>query len=58
MNWDRVQSKKTLIEELKRAVKKIRETVVFESCNSFTNQLYRLKKKILVTYENKKYMIL
>ena len=58
MNLDRVQSKKTLIEELKRAVKKIRETVVFESCNSFTNRLYRLKKKILVTYENKKYMIL
>ena len=45
MNWNRVQSKKTLIEELKRAVKKIRETVVFESCNSFMNRLYRLKKK-------------
>ena len=45
MNWDRVQSKKTLIEELKRAVKKIREIVVFESCNSFTNRLYRLKKQ-------------
>ncbi|CAF1508948.1 unnamed protein product [Adineta ricciae] len=43
MNWDNVQSKKTLINELKRAVKRIRETVIFESCKSWTNRLYRLK---------------
>lgn len=44
MNWNKVRSKKTLINELKRAVKKIRETVIFESCNSWTNRLYRLSK--------------
>jgi len=44
MNWNKVQSKKTLIEELKRAVKRIREEVVFESCESWTNRLYRLKE--------------
>ena len=44
MNWNNVKSKQTLIEELKRAVKKIREIVVFESCNSWTNRLYRLSK--------------
>jgi transposase len=44
MNWNNVRSKQTLIEELKRAVKKIREKVVFESCNSFSNRLYRLSK--------------
>ena len=44
MNWDRIQSKTTLIEELKRAVKKIRQEVVFESCSSFTNRLYRFKE--------------
>ena len=42
MNWDKVQSKQTLIEELKRAVKRIREEVVLESCESWTNRLYRL----------------
>ena len=42
MNWDKVQSKQTLIEELKRAVKRVREQVVLESCESWTNRLYRL----------------
>ncbi|CAF0904727.1 unnamed protein product [Didymodactylos carnosus] len=42
INWDKVKSKATLIQELKRAVKNIREEVVFESCNSWTNRLYRL----------------
>jgi hypothetical protein len=45
MNRDRVKSKLVLIEELKRAVKKIREIVVFESCTSWTNRLYRMSKK-------------
>jgi hypothetical protein len=44
MNWNNVRSKQTLIKELKRAVKIIRKTVVFESCNSFSNRLYRLSK--------------
>lgn len=42
MNWDKVQSKQTLIEQLKRAVKRIRKEVVLESCESWTNRLYRL----------------
>ena len=40
----KVKSKQTLIDELKRAVKKIRATVVFESCDSWTNRLYRLSE--------------
>ena len=44
MNWNKVQSKKTLIEELKRAVKRIRQEVIFESCDTWTNRLYRLSK--------------
>ena len=43
INWDLVTSKTALINELKRAVKKIRPQVVFESCASWTNRLYRLK---------------
>lgn len=45
MNWSNVQSKKTLIEELKRAVKRIRQSIVLESCKSWTNRLYRLSSK-------------
>jgi transposase len=44
MNWSKIISKKTLIEELKRSVKKIRKEVIFESCNSWTNRLFRLSK--------------
>ena len=44
LNWNEAQSKKTLIAELKRAVKRIRKEVVLESCESWTNRLYRLKK--------------
>ncbi|CAF4052985.1 unnamed protein product [Rotaria magnacalcarata] len=43
-NWNLVTSKTTLINELKRSVKKIRPEVVFESCASWTNRLYRLKQ--------------
>ena len=42
INWAKVKSKKTLIDELKRAVKRIRDSVVSESCISWTNRLYRL----------------
>ena len=42
INWDKVKSKTTLTEQLKSAVKKIRESVVFESCASWTNRLYRI----------------
>ncbi len=44
INWDRVTSKTTLIEQLKRAVKKIRQEVVFESCSSCTNTFYRVSE--------------
>ena len=37
-------SKTALINELKRAVKKIRPEVVFESCASWTDRLYQLKQ--------------
>ena len=44
INWDLVTSKTALINELKRGVKKIRSKVVFESCTSWTNRLYRLRQ--------------
>jgi transposase len=44
VNWGLVTSKTTLISELKRAVKRIRPDVVFESCRSWTNRLYRLSQ--------------
>ncbi|CAF2133666.1 unnamed protein product, partial [Rotaria magnacalcarata] len=42
INWNKVYSKTTLIKELKLSVKKISESVVFESCACWTNRLYRL----------------
>ena len=44
VNWKRVTSKATLIDELKRAVKKIRQDVVLQSCSSWTARLSRLLK--------------
>ena len=44
VNWEKVTSKPTLIDELKRAVKKIRKNVVFESCSFWTNRLYRISQ--------------
>ena len=41
INWAKVKSKKTLIDELKRSVKRIRASVVLES---WTNRLYRLSE--------------
>mgnify|MGYP002380159210 CR=1 FL=1 len=40
--WDTVTSKKTLIVALKRAVHKVSQDAVFESCSSWINRLYRL----------------
>jgi hypothetical protein len=42
MNWNRVHNKLTLIEEIKRAVKKVKFKVVLESYNDFSKRLYRL----------------
>ncbi|CAF5049630.1 unnamed protein product [Rotaria magnacalcarata] len=42
INWNTVQSKTTLIQQINSSFKNIRESVVFEGCASFTNRLYRL----------------
>ena len=44
INWGRVTSKATLIVELKRSVRRIRDDVVYESYWSWTNRLYRLSQ--------------
>jgi hypothetical protein len=44
IDWNKVTSKATMIQELKKAVKKIRKDVVFESCNSWANRLYRMSQ--------------
>jgi hypothetical protein len=35
INWNKVTSKTTMIQEFKKAAKKIRKDVVFENCNSW-----------------------
>ena len=44
IKWNAVTSKKTLTMALKHDVKKISNDVVFESCLSWTNQLYRMSQ--------------
>jgi transposase len=44
IDWNKVKSKATLIQQLKSSVKKIRESVVVESCTSWTNRLYRMSQ--------------
>ena len=44
IKWNKVNSKVTLIKQLKCAVKKISNKVVFESCDSWSKRLYRLSK--------------
>lgn len=44
ISWNTVASKKTLIVAIKHAVRKIFQDVVFESCSSWTNRLYRLSQ--------------
>ena len=44
IKWNALTSKKTLIVALKRAVKKISNDVIFESCLSWTNRLYRISQ--------------
>ncbi|CAF1337974.1 unnamed protein product [Rotaria magnacalcarata] len=40
IDWNKVKPKATLIQQLKSSVKKIRESVVVESCSSWINRLY------------------
>ena len=44
IKWNAVTSKKTFIVALKRTVKKISNDVVFESCLSWSNRLYRMSQ--------------
>lgn len=44
IDWNKVKSKTTLIQQLKSSVKKIRQSVVFESCTNWTNRLYRMSQ--------------
>ena len=44
IKWDTVTSKKTLIAALKCSVHEISQNVVFESCSSWSNRLYRLSQ--------------
>ncbi|CAF2996750.1 unnamed protein product [Rotaria sp. Silwood2] len=44
IDCNRATSKATMIQELTHSVKKIRQNVMFESCNSWTNRLYRMSK--------------
>ena len=44
VNWDKITSKNTLIIEVKRAVGKICQQVVFESCASWANRLYHISQ--------------
>ena len=42
MDWSRIKTKLTLIEELKRSIKKVKPEIVLESCKDFSKRLYRL----------------
>ena len=44
IDWNKVKSKAILIQQLKSSAKKIRESVVVESCTSWTNRLYRMSQ--------------
>ena len=44
IEWSNVTSKQALIEELKRAVKRIRPSVVFESCSSWRRRVQTVLK--------------
>ena len=40
INWENIKSKTALIQQIKLAHKKVRESVLFESCVSWNNRLY------------------
>ena len=42
INWDKVKSKTALIQQIKLVHKKVRESVIFESCVGCTNGSYRM----------------
>jgi len=46
VNWEKATSKPALINELKRAVKKIRQDIVLQSCSSWTVLLQHVLKTV------------
>ena len=42
--WNGITSKKSLIVALNRAVKEVSKNIVFESCSSWPNRLYRMSQ--------------
>ena len=44
INWNKVNSKTALIQQLKSSFKNIRESVVFESCAHWIDRLYRMSQ--------------
>ena len=56
VNWKKVTSKGTLIDELKHAVKNIRQDVVLQSCSSWTARLSRLLKNDVRYLKKNKHM--
>ena len=44
IDWNKIKSKATLIQQLKSSLKEIRESVIVESCTSWTNRLYRMSQ--------------
>ena len=44
MDWTQISTKQDLIDELRQATKKVRQTVVFKSCNTWTVRLWRISK--------------
>ncbi len=44
IQWNKIKTKKDLVNEIRRAVNDIRLDVVFESCSGWTNRLYRMSE--------------
>jgi transposase len=45
MKWEKIKNKKTLIDEIRAGVKKIRQEVVRRSIDSWTKRIYRMLQK-------------
>ena len=44
VDWNKITSKRTLLDELKKAPKKVRANAVFESCNPWMTRLSKVSK--------------
>ena len=45
MKWDKIKNKKTLIDQIRMDVKKIRAQVVHRSIDCWTNRIYQMLHK-------------